>query len=260
MTEVRMSAISDILDSFDVTETSKLLEEQILNREMYGELTTDQFQPLYINYNRLVKSDDATDEEVLDGKSKFQQICMIILGLLKEQFGVELDDEWVDENMKDLPAVTMALYNFFVLDIFNNVYELCRNYIAEHSKELYQAFKDIPRKPMGKQKGMTENPVEAVILSNIYDICTFILSNISVEEYPLYLDKGYIPMTIIDQLYKKNAMVGDYATFIANVFQSNIGFRSQVGFDLIYRIKNKSLQIQDSPHEETPDEEESSKE
>lgn len=258
MTEVTMSAISDILDSFDIEETSKLLEEQIHGRDTYGTLIVDQFQPLYINYNRLIKSGDATEDEILEGKVKFEKICHIILALIRDEFEVEIDDGWLDANGKELPAVTLALYSFFVLDIFNNVFEILRNYISEHYTELYNAFKDVPRKPMDPNKTASLNPMELVILTNIYDICSYILNSLTIDDYPTYLDKGYIPMVVIDQLHRQNALVGNYAECIANIFQSNISFKSQIGFDLIYRIRNHSIQITDpnttNQNEETVEE------
>lgn len=242
MREVSLSTVSDILDSFDVEEISKLLEEQIMERENYAGTMVDQYQPLYYNYTKLIKSEDAEDEELLEGKNKFFQICYVILGLLRRKFNIELDSEWVADNLSELPAITLALYSFFIMDLYSNTFEVIKNYISKNYKELAMQFKDIARSQMS-DAGMDITPEAKIIMANIYDISTFILSNLSSDNVTKYLDKGYIPMIVIDQLIKKGVINGDFVLAIANIFNSNISFKSQIGFDLIYMIRTGTMSL-----------------
>ena len=236
MLEASMSAITDILESFDVEEVSQLISDQILKREVYTGVMVDQFQPIYANYKKLFNNPDVLEEELTDGIEKFDQICDAILGIIKEKFNVSIDDGWLSDNAGSKPAITLALYTFFVIDLYNNLREILFNYINENQKMLYEQFKDIPRKPISKKQ---LPPQIDVILRNIYDICTFILSQLTPEDALRCLDDGYVFTGILAPLYEDGYMEGDFISAIAEIFNKEIGFKSQIGFDLMYQFHSQ---------------------
>lgn len=245
MPEISISAISDILDSFDVAEIRELFEDQILRRESYSGIPIDQFQPLYINYNKLIKSEDADQDELREGEAKFDAICDILLATIEEKFDIQIDETYLEDNARNKPAIALALYNFFVLDLYSNIKELLRNYILRNQNDLYQKFKDVPRKSIA---GASLTPNGEVIFRNIYDICTYILSELTGDTAFEYLDDGYLPMKVLRNLVDQQVADGDFIAAIGSIFNADTSFKSQMGFDLMYALRQTSLMAAD----ETP--------
>jgi len=235
--EFNNSAIADILETFDTAEISELIANQITNRENYSKPIIDHFQMLYSNYKHMIESEEATEDEVEYGREKFYKICTIIIAAIEEKFDISLDGIWQENNGKDRPAVTSALYTFFVVDLYTNVLEMLTNYIKKNHSELYEQFKDIPRRSLATSVGKEAD----VILRNIYDISSFIFQQMSVETALSYFDEGYAPVTIIKELYKQEVITGEFINGIGEVFNFNTGFKSNIGFDLMFKIKNGLL-------------------
>lgn len=244
MPEITISTISDILDSFDVTEVKELFADQILRRDSYSGIVLDQFQPLYFNYNKLLQSEDADPDEIREGEEKFDTICDLLMATIEEKFGISVDENYLADHGRNKPAIALALYNFFVLDIYGNLKELLRNYILRNQSDLYQKFKDIPRKSIANT---SLTPNGEVIFRNIYDICTYILSELTSDAAFDYMDDGYLPMKVVRNLADQQALDGDFIAAIADIFNSDTAFKSQMGFDLMYDLRQTSLMTSDKP-------------
>lgn len=235
--EFNNSAIADILDTFDTTEISELIQNQITNRENYSRPAIDHFQMLYANYKKLIDSPDATEDELQYGRERFYNICSIIISAIEEKFDIGLDDLWQENNGANRPAVTSALYNFFVIDIYDNVLQMLSNYIKKNYIQLYNQFKDVQRRSLSQSISLEAD----VIMRNIYDISSFIFQQLSVDTALSYFDDGYAPATVLKELAHQEVITGEFINEIGEVFNYDTNFKSQIGFDLMFKIKNGLL-------------------
>lgn len=231
--------VSEILDTFNLEEITKLLQNQIYSSEDYG-TKVDHFKPLYYKYQSIINTEGNSDEIKNTAITKFMDVCNIFLSLICKKFHLEIDQSWKDDHYNDLPGFAMALYSFFVLDISSNIYDVCVNYINKNTQFIYEAFEDRKSK---KDAATLVNkkilsPELAIIVSNIYDISTWILSQLTEEQFIQYLNTDYIPLKFIIGILENGILSGEFMIEINDIYSSNIGLKSDVCFQLISHIQN----------------------
>lgn len=234
--------VSEILDTFNLEEITKLLKDQIDSNDDNWSNGVDHFKPLYFKYQSILNTEQNPDEIKDEAKERFMDICMIFLSLIKKKFNIEIDPVWLDDNYNNIPGLAMALYSFFVLDIESNIYDVCLNYIKMNQSFIYESFEDRKNKKdaatLVNKKIMT--PEMAIVISNIYDITSWILTQLSEEQYLEYLNQDYLPLKLIVGMLEDGIMSGDFMTEINDIYTSNIGIKSSVCFNLITYLKNES--------------------
>ena len=237
--------VSDILDTFNIEEISKLLQQQVdSNDEFKADLhTTDHFKPIYYKYRSIVDTDENSDDVKAMAKDKFMYICQIFLSMICKKYNIEIDDVWKDDHYEDLPGFVMALYSFFILDLGSNIYEVCVNYIKENKSFIFQTFEERKSKKdastLVNKKIM--NPEMLVITSNIYDITTWILSQLSEEQYIEYMDDSYVPLGVIKGMFEEGLMGGNFMNEINDQYSNNIGLKGEVCFKITQLLKKNKL-------------------
>lgn len=244
--------ISEILGSFDLKEIESFVNNQILNEDDIlapGTDTIDHFHPLYIEYRRIINSTD--DPEVLEAvNQRFFEVCDIFLKAIESKYCIKLNDDWKEDNLNDIAAVTVALYTFFVINHQDNLEEMLYNYIISHKKEIYTNFESLRSKKdastiSNKKKFSTEM---AVIFANIYDVCTYILEHISPSEFFENIDQDYVPLKLIKTLYDEGNLGGvygddyplcgkDFTDCISEEFRDNSSYKAVICFELLDRLK-----------------------
>lgn len=237
--------VSDILDMFNLEEIARLLNQQINANELSELVVTpaDHFKPLYYRYKRVMDSEGNSDEIVQTAETKFINICNIFLTMICKKFNLVIDQEWKDNHYKDLPGFTMAMYSFFVLDLKSNMYDVCFNFITKNKSDIYATFED--RK--NKKDAMTLvnkkilSPEMAVIVSNIYDVTTWIMSQLSEEQFLNYLNQDYLPLKLIRGLLEDGIMSGEFMEEVNEIYCKNFSFKSDVCFKLISNMKAESI-------------------
>lgn len=240
MKETVIYEVSEILDTFNMEEITKLLQDQIDSDEDIGILRVDHFKPLYYKYQSIINTESNTDEIKNSAKQKFLDICIIFLSIISKKFNINIDDNWLDDNYNNIPGLAMALYSFFVLDIESNIYDVCLNYIKKNQTFVYESFEDRKNKKdaatLVNKKLMTQE--KAIIVSNIYDITAWILSQLSEEDFINYLNNDYLPLTLISNMIEEGLLNGDFMMEINDIYSSNIGLKSSVCFRLISILKD----------------------
>ena len=110
--------VSEILDFFNLQEITKLLTSQIQIDSSSSIITqsSDHFKPLYYKYQSIMNTESNSDEIKEETDKKFMDICNIFLNLICNKYGIDIDETWKDDHYADIPALTMALYSFFVFD------------------------------------------------------------------------------------------------------------------------------------------------
>lgn len=256
MNETIFMEVSDILETFDIDEISKMIDEQInddYETDIYTEILTDHLKPLYYNYAKLAKYN--LDEDLREkAETKFISICIAFLQAILKKFSLEIDKEWITNNYENIPAITMAFYTFFVLDFTTNAYEILVNYINTNGKEVIKTFDGLKIKKdassLSNKKNLSSEM--ALVISNIYDISEWIFDNLDEEDYFTYLDNSYVPLKLISSLYKGGYLSGNFANIIYQIFHCNISLKSSLCFKYIYQVKNG--EIEDKFVKDTKDE------
>ena len=236
--------MSELLDSFNLEEISKLLNSQLQITETDMTIqSVDHFKPLYYKYLSIVNTEENSSDIKEEAKTRFMDICNIFLSMICKKFDLDIDETWKDEHYEDLPGFTMALYSFFVLDLTNNIHEVCINYIKNNKNYIYEAFEERKNKKdastLVSKKIMT--PEMAVIAANIYDVTTWILSQLSEEQFIMNMNQDYCPLKLISQLLEDGIMSGDFMTEINDIYSTNISLRGDICFKIMTLAENGKM-------------------
>ena len=247
MKQFIVDEISDILDMFNLEEISKLLDHQITvnNESEILSHTADYFKPLYYKYKQIMETEGNDEEIKASAKERFMTICLLFLSKICNTFNLTIDDTWKDDHYEDIPGFTMALYSFFILDLTSNLYDVCLNYIKRNITYIYETFEDRKNK---KDASTLVNkkilsPELALVVANIYDITTWILGQISEEQYIEYLNQEYLPLGLIRRLFEDGIMSGEFMYELNNIYNSNISLKNDVSFKIITTIKTGNFEV-----------------
>ena len=241
--------LSEILDTFDTNEISLIVDSQILDPkfDMLGDASVDQFSPLKNRYEGIIEINENPDilEEV---QARFLSICSIFLDALEKKFSIKVSDEWKESHRNDIPEITEALYNTFVLNFITNMEDILFNYIMKNKMDIFRAFEDHRNKKdastIAKKKNF--NIEDAVILADIYDICAWILDNLTVDSWFEYSDLEEVDMALIHSMYESTDLMdseeGDppvSVTFVdrlTEIFKKDTSVKGVLCFNLINRL------------------------
>lgn len=247
MKQIVVTEVSDILDMFNIEEISKLLDQQITidNESEILSHQIDHFKPLYYKYKRIMETEENDAEVKESAKERFMTICFLFLSKLCNKFNITVDDTWKDDHYEDIPGFTMALYSFFILDLPSNVYDVCLNYLKANLTYIYNTFEDKKNK---KDASTLVNkkilpPELAIVVSNIYDVTSWILGQLSEEQYLEYMNQDYVPIKLIKKLFEDGVMAGEFMDGINNIYSSNISLKSDTCFKIITNIKTGKIEI-----------------
>jgi hypothetical protein len=237
-----MEEVANILEDFDEESLKDLFKSQIESDDCYTALPVNHFQPLYVSIQRLLKMDGADEDDVAVIKSRYNSICKYIIGLLCDKFNITIDEEWLNDNAGNIPAIAMTLYQFFVLDIFQNIFNFLRNYVDKNVGELAKIFSESAQnKDVSTVTNAKVLQAEyAVIASCIYDITDYIFSMLDSEVIFDYIEPGYIPGEILERMYNDNNLTGDFVAMLAAAYKDNLSLRSKIAFELIYTLRAKT--------------------
>lgn len=241
--------LSEILDTFDTNEISLIVDSQILDPkfDMLGDASVDQFSPLKNRYEGIIEVNENPDilEEV---QARFLSICDIFLDALERKFSIKVSDEWKETHRNDIPEVTGAIYNTFVLNFITNMEDVLFKYILKNKMDIFRAFEDDRNKKdastIAKKKNF--NIEDAVILADIYDICAWILDNLTVDSWFEYSDLEEVDMALIHSMYESTDLMdseeGDppvSVTFVdklTEIFKKDTSVKGVLCFNLINRL------------------------
>lgn len=236
-----MMEVANILESFDEENLREIFKAQIIDNEGYTDLQINHLTPLYSSYQRVMNIEDIDEEDIEKIRARFQSICMSIINFICNKFNIEVDTNWIETNYGKLPALTMCLYQFFVLDIFQVILKSLNNYISKNIDDLFNAFADaIQGKDVSTATNMKiMNPKYAAIVSSIYDVTDYTFTMMDSETILEYIDNKYTPGAVIANLMDSGVITGDFANTFANIYKENLALRSKITFELIYKIKEQ---------------------
>lgn len=236
--------ISEILDTFNLVEIRDLLEKQVsINENDETSDRADYFTPLYYRYKQIMESEENPDDVKEEARKHFGDICRIFLSVLCNKFHLEIDEEWVIDNQEKLQGIVTAMYHFFVVDLTSNLQEVCLNYISKKKDELFQIFEERKNKKdaatlVNKKKYSIEG---AVIIANIYDVSTWILSQLSESNYMAYMNSDYASLIVVKKLMEDGILGGDFMDVINEAYAESLNLKTEVCFHIISAYKENQV-------------------
>ena len=236
-----LQEVANILDDFDEPTIISLFKDQIIHDDSYIKIPINHLEPLYLSYKKAVEIKDSEEDDIDQIRMRFQNICRSVIQFIEAKFNFDLDNDWLESQFGDLPAMTMALYRFFVIDFFYVILAVLNNYIAKNSNELYDAFKDVvlKRDVSSLTNHRTMSPVYATILSSLFDATDYAFTLIDNETLFDYINDKYTPATIIHGCVERGIITGDFTRTIADIYKQNLELRSKVAIELAFRIKER---------------------
>lgn len=239
--------VANIFDLFNLEEISKLLNAQLASdpTENAFNATTNYFKPLYYKYKSIMNTEENSEDIKNAAEERFMNVCDIFLSSITSKFGITINSDWKSDNYSQIPALAMAVYSFFVLEFTTNIIDVCRKFLEEYCKRVYDVFEDKKIKKdavtlVHKKEMSIEN---AVIISNIYDITTWILSQLSEEEFFKMLPSDYVPLRILQRLYEQGEMTGEFVLAIHDNYSRNVSLKGDVCFQLISMIEKGIISL-----------------
>lgn len=231
--------VADLLETFDKSEILKLIEDQ-LNTDQYTlEKITDHIQLLYVKWRSIMENPEIVEEIKVTADKKFKEICEDTIKLILNKFGMTIDDDWFDLHQNDVPALTMVLYHYFVLDFTSNIYDLIMNYIMTNYKLIYEVFESMEDKKdastINQKKKLSSKM--ALIIANIYDISEWIIGQIDEKSYFNYADADYALTDIFRDYIDCGIITGSFMNQITKLYLTNISLKSEVCFTIISNAK-----------------------
>jgi len=236
-----LQEVANILDDFDEETLVEIFKSQIVQDDSYVKIPVDHLEPLYLSYKKAMEIDAAEEDDIGIIRDRFQNICVSIIQFIEAKFNFAVDMEWIETQFGNLPALTMALYRFFVIDIFYVILAVLNNYIAKNSEDLYNAFKDVSQRrdvsTITNMKTMT--PVYGIIVSSIFDVTDYAFSLLDNDVLFDYITEDYTPATVIRGCVERGVITGDFTRTIADIYKENLELRSKIAIELAYRIRER---------------------
>lgn len=246
MADIPLIEVSEIIDSFDLTEVAAVINSQISVDDDEMQYTTpqiDHFKPVYVAYKRIINNPNVDPDDIEEAKERFYNICTIILNLIEKKFEFSIDDEWLNGHMSSIPAITLAFYSFFVIDFYYNMVEVVQNYIVSHMSDLVKTFAECRSKKdaatIANRKHLSLEMT--IIAANIFDVVDWILNYLDIDAYFDCMDPGYKALMAIKALYDNGVSDGDFVKAIHGIYKGSISLRAQLGTDILARIKDGKI-------------------
>lgn len=239
-----MTEVSNILEDFNEETLRELFKSQIIQEDSYISIPTDHFMPLYQAFTRAKEIDSISPDDLERIEREYYDICQSIIGYICVKYGIEVDDEWTQTHVGKVPALTLAMYQFFVLDFFYIVLSVQNNYIARNIDDLFNAFSDaVQNKDASTLTHLKYmDPKYAAIASSIYDVTDYAFTMMDNETFFEYIHPSYINRTILKKMTDDGVLTGDFVRKFADIYKENLSLRSKIAFELALKIKeNGSL-------------------
>ena len=237
--------LEDLRELLDVNTNSTVFYEQITNDdEDYTSPKIDRFTELFQNYTEVLGQDDLPQDDIIEITDQFTQICAHIINYINDEFNTDIEVDSLMDESHNLPGITKALYIFFIIEIYQNILSILKNYINANSQTLFTEFSELSEKKdvMTSYYNKSLSKEMSVIASNIYDITDYIFTKIDGSTALSYTDKDNLPAQVLKKLLDENIASDEFITAIADIYKKNIDLRSRICFEIVFAIKNGDIE------------------
>ena len=236
--------LEDLRELLEVDSNTALFYEQIMNEdEDYTSPKIDHFTELYQSFSEIFEDDTIPQDDLATVTDQFTQICCHIINYINEKFDTDIEVESIMDASHNLPGITKAMYQFFIVEFYTNILSIMKNYISENLSSLYDNFSELNQKKDVMtgyfKKELSEEM--SIIASNIYDVTDFIFTKLDGSTALTYCDKDNLAAAVIKKLLDEGNISDDFLTAIADIYKNNVNLRSRIGFEIVFAIKNGEI-------------------
>ena len=236
--------LEDLRELLEVDSNTALFYEQIMNEdEDYTSPKIDHFTELYQSFSEIFEDDTIPQDDLATVTDQFTQICCHIINYINEKFDTDIEVESLMDSSHNLPGITKAMYQFFIVEFYTNILSIMKNYISENISSLYDNFSELNQKKDVMtgyfKKELSEEM--SIIASNIYDVTDFIFTKLDGSTALTYCDKDNLAAAVIKKLLDEGNVSDDFLTAIADIYKNNVNLRSRIGFEIVFAIKNGEI-------------------
>ena len=236
--------LEDLRELLEVDSNTALFYEQIMNEdEDYTSPKIDHFTELYQSFSEIFEDDTIPQDDLATVTDQFTQICCHIINYINEKFDTDIEVESLMDSFHNLPGITKAMYQFFIVEFYTNILSIMKNYISENLSSLYDNFSELNQKKDVMtgyfKKELSEEM--SIIASNIYDVTDFIFTKLDGSTALTYCDKDNLAAAVIKKLLDEGNVSDDFLTAIADIYKNNVNLRSRIGFEIVFAIKNGEI-------------------
>lgn len=236
--------LEDLRELLEVDSNTALFYEQIMNEdEDYTSPKIDHFTELYQSFSEIFEDDTVPQDDLATVTDQFTQICCHIINYINEKFDTDIEVESIMDASHNLPGITKAMYQFFIVEFYANILSIMKNYISENLSSLYDNFSELNQKKDVMtgyfKKELSEEM--SIIASNIYDVTDFIFTKLDGSTALTYCDKDNLAAAVIKKLLDEGNVSDDFLTAIADIYKNNVNLRSRIGFEIVFAIKNGEI-------------------
>lgn len=236
--------LEDLHELLEVDSNTALFYEQIMNEdEDYTSPKIDHFTELYQSFSEIFEDDTIPQDDLATVTDQFTQICCHIINYINEKFDTDIEVESLMDSSHNLPGITKAMYQFFIVEFYANILSIMKNYISENLSSLYDNFSELNQKKDVMtgyfKKELSEEM--SIIASNIYDVTDFIFTKLDGSTALTYCDKDNLAAAVIKKLLDEGNVSDDFLTAIADIYKNNVNLRSRIGFEIVFAIKNGEI-------------------
>lgn len=236
--------LEDLRELLEVDSNTALFYEQIMNEdENYTSPKIDHFTELYQSFSEIFEDDTIPQDDLATVTDQFTQICCHIINYINEKFDTDIEIESIMDASHNLPGITKAMYQFFIVEFYANILSIMKNYISENLSSLYDNFSELNQKKDVMtgyfKKELSEEM--SIIASNIYDVTDFIFTKLDGSTALTYCDKDNLAAAVIKKLLDEGNISDDFLTAIADIYKNNVNLRSRIGFEIVFAIKNGEI-------------------
>ena len=236
--------LEDLRELLEVDSNTALFYEQIMNEdEDYTSPKIDHFTELYQSFSEIFEDDTIPQDDLATVTDQFTQICCHIINYINEKFDTDIEIESIMDASHNLPGITKAMYQFFIVEFYANILSIMKNYISANLSSLYDNFSELNQKKDVMtgyfKKELSEEM--SIIASNIYDVTDFIFTKLDGSTALTYCDKDNLAAAVIKKLLDEGNVSDDFLTAIADIYKNNVNLRSRIGFEIVFAIKNGEI-------------------
>ena len=236
--------LEDLRELLEVDSNTALFYEQIMNEdEDYTSPKIDHFTELYQSFSEIFEDNTIPQDDLATVTDQFTQICCHIINYINEKFDTDIEVESLMDSSHNLPGITKAMYQFFIVEFYANILSIMKNYISENLSSLYDNFSELNQKKDVMtgyfKKELSEEM--SIIASNIYDVTDFIFTKLDGSTALTYCDKDNLAAAVIKKLLDEGNVSDDFLTAIADIYKNNVNLRSRIGFEIVFAIKNGEI-------------------
>ena len=236
--------LEDLRELLEVDSNTALFYEQIMNEdEDYTSPKIDHFTELYQSFSEIFEDDTIPQDDLATVTDQFTQICCHIINYINEKFDTDIEVESIMDASHNLPGITKAMYQFFIVEFYSNILSIMKNYISENLSSLYDNFSELNQKKDVMtgyfKKELSEEM--SIIASNIHDVTDFIFTKLDGSTALTYCDKDNLAAAVIKKLLDEGNVSDDFLTAIADIYKNNVNLRSRIGFEIVFAIKNGEI-------------------